>query len=136
MKPRRPKLGSVVQFSLPNGRYAYGRVLRDAGVAFYRTTTDKPGHPPIGSRDYQFVVGVDNHSLRSDLVPLVGFDPGKDETDDWPPAQAIWDPITGAPQLYVRGEIRPATVEEATGLEPVAVWSLVHLIPRLMEGGE
>ncbi|GAA1768024.1 immunity 26/phosphotriesterase HocA family protein [Agromyces humatus] len=136
MKPRRPELGSVVQFTLPNGRYAYGRVLRDAAVAFYRTTTDEPGLPPIGNRDYQFVVGVDNHALRSDLVPAVGFDPGIDEADEWPPAQATWDPITGAPRLYARGEIRPATVEEATGLEPAAVWSLEHLIPRLMESEE
>jgi len=128
----RPKLGSVVQFSLPNGRYAYGRVLNDAAVAFYSVTTDGPGEPPIGSREYQFVVGVDDRTLRGDAVSVVGFDPGVDEADDWPPPQAIWDPLTGAPKLYVRGEIHRASIDEATGLEEAASWALVHLIPRLM----
>lgn len=129
---RRPKLGSVVQFALPNGRYAYGRVLHDAAVGFYSATTDGPGEPPIGSRDFQFVVGVDDRTLRGDAVSVVGYDPGIDEADDWPPTQAIWDPLTGRPKVYIRGEIHPATVDEATGLEPVASWALEHLIPRLM----
>jgi hypothetical protein len=34
------------------------RKIRDGRAAFYRGTTAEPGLPPIGSRDYQFVVGV------------------------------------------------------------------------------
>lgn len=75
MKSRRPKVGSVVQIALPDGRFAYGRVLRDGAVAFYRRTSERPGEPPIGDRDYQFVVGVYNDTLRSDELPVVGVDP-------------------------------------------------------------
>jgi hypothetical protein len=132
VKARRPKLGSVVQVTLPNGRYAYGRVLRDGAVAFYRETTDTPGEPPIGDRDYQFVVGVYNDTLRSDDLPVVGLDPGAGEDDEWPPAQVVRDPITGLAQIYERSHLRPATEAEVSGLEPVAAWSLEHLLPRLL----
>lgn len=55
----------MIQPALPTGRYAYGRLLRDASVAFYRGTRDAPDQPPIGSRDFQFVVGVNED------VPLI-----------------------------------------------------------------
>ena len=32
MTRRKPKIGSVVQLALPDGRFAYGRVLRDASL--------------------------------------------------------------------------------------------------------
>lgn len=134
MKARRPKLGSVIQVTLPNGRYAYGRVLRDGAVAFYRQTTDNPGEPPIGDRDCQFVVGVYNDTLRSDDLPVVGLDPGADAEDEWPPPQLVRDPITGRAQLYERGQMRATTEAEVSDLEPVAAWSLEHLLPRLVTG--
>lgn len=42
--------------------------------------------------------------------------------------------MTGRPDLYVRGTMRPASEAEVVGLEPVAAWSLEHLVPRLMTG--
>ncbi|MFC8597339.1 Imm26 family immunity protein [Isoptericola sp. NPDC057191] len=36
MRSQAPEPGTVIQIALPDGRYAYGRVLRDASVAFYR----------------------------------------------------------------------------------------------------
>jgi hypothetical protein len=122
----RPTVGDVVQFTMPNGRYAYGRVLRDAGVAFYRETSAEPGQPPIGSRDYQFVVGVYHDVLRSERVPVVGRDPSHGPEDDWPPPQRI-----GATRIYHHGHVRAATAEECEGLERAAVWDYHHLIDRL-----
>lgn len=58
MRRRRPSVGTVLEFPLPNGQFVYGRCLRDGAVAFYRTRSTQPGHPPIGERDYEFVVGV------------------------------------------------------------------------------
>jgi hypothetical protein len=46
MSRRTPRVGDVIQVTLPTGRYAYGRILRDAGVAFYSGTTAEPGLPP------------------------------------------------------------------------------------------
>jgi len=33
-------------------------VLRDASVAFYKGRSDDPARPPIGDREFEFVVGV------------------------------------------------------------------------------
>ncbi|WP_413250889.1 Imm26 family immunity protein [Sinomonas flava] len=125
-------MGDVVQFNLPDGRYAYARVLADAAAAFYAETSDGPGQPPIGSREYQFVVGIYDDVLRSDDVPVVGHDPSLDPDDEWPPPMSVTDPITGSVRVYERGIIRPARDEELTGLEPAAVWDLHHVIERLM----
>jgi hypothetical protein len=128
---RTPQPGDVIQLTLPSGRYAYGRVLRDASVAFYTETTAEPGVPPIGSCNYQFVVGVYDDVLTSGSVSVVGRDPSQEPEDDWPPPSAIHDPISGAMRIYHHGQMRAATPEEAEGLEPAAVWDLHHLIDRL-----
>lgn len=85
-------MGDVVQFSLRGGHYAYGRVLLDASVAFYRGTSSEPCRPPIGSRDYQFVVGVHDDVLKSKQCPIVGKDPSRTSEEDWPPLYRMTDP--------------------------------------------
>ena len=128
----KPQVGDVIQFTLPNGCYAYGRVLNDASVAFYNETTTKPSLPPTGSRDYQFVVGVYADVLNSEEVPVVGHDPSQGPEDDWPPPYRVRDPILGAMKIYHHGLMRNAAPEECVELEPAAVWDYSHLIDRLM----
>lgn len=131
MRHEKPKIGDVVQITLPSGKYAYGRVLRDASVAFYRTITEQPGEPPVGSREYQFVVAVYDDVLESDKAPVVGHDPSQSAEDEWPPPYCVRDPITRRLKLYHKGDMRAATEEECLGVEPAAVWDLHHLIDRL-----
>ena len=129
-RTRRPEAGDVVQIALPDGRFAYGRVLRDAALAVYRAISRGPNDPPTGSRDYQFVVGVDDHALAG--LPVVGHDPSANPDDDFPPPFSITDPITGDKAVYHRGRIRPdADGSRTEGLEPAAVWELEHLISRI-----
>lgn len=132
MSTRKLQVGDVIQLTLSSGRYAYGRVLRDASVAFYSETTAEPGLPPIGSRDYQFIVGVYYDALTSESVSVVGHDPSQTPEDNWPPPYCICDPISGVMRIYHHGHMRAATPEECEGLEPAAVWDLHHLIDRLM----
>ena len=132
MKRRRPKTGSVLQFELPDGRFAYGRVLRDASVAFYSSRTDSPRQPPLGERDYEFVVGVYDHVLRAADVLVVGDDPSLDDSDEWPPPYRVRDPISGAVSTYHHGAFHEATEEECRDLEPAAAWDRGHLLQRLM----
>ena len=132
MSSRKPLVGDVIQLTLPSGRYAYGRVLRDASVAFYSKTTAEPGLPPVGNRDYQFVVGVYDDVLTSESVSVVGHDPSQTPEDDWPPPNSIRDPISGTMRIYHHGQMRAATPAESEGLEPAAVWDLHHVIDRLM----
>jgi hypothetical protein len=129
---RRPKVGDVIQLELPNGRYAYGRVLHDAGVAFYRSTSDEAGQPPLGSRDYQFVVGVDDAVMKSSLCSVVGHDPALSPSDDWPPPTVINDILTGAQRIYHLGVMRPAAPGEGDGLEVAASWDMSSLVERLI----
>ncbi|MBB2974944.1 hypothetical protein FHX49_000485 [Microbacterium endophyticum] len=127
-------MGSVVQFPLPGGGFAYGRVLRDASVAFYCTRSNEPGMPPIGEREYEFVVGVYDDVLRAEDVPVVGHDPGVGPEDEWPPPYVIRDALTGRPTIYHHGTRSKANEDQVVGLEPAAVWARWHLIERLVSG--
>jgi len=131
MKPGTPKIGDVIQVAIPGG-FAYGRVLRDASVAFYRQFSLVAGQPPLGSRDYLFVVGVYADVLTSGHVPVVGHDPSQGPEDDWPPRASTTDPISGRVKIYDHGVIREANPGEAVGLEPAAVWDLRHIEERLI----
>jgi len=134
MKPGTP--GTVIQIDLPNGRFAYGRLYRDAAVGIYSRTSELPANPPIGSRDFQFIVGVYDEVITSGKCPIVGEDPFTEGEDSWPPPQTIIDPITGKCSIYHRGEIRPALPEECERLETAAVWDLNHLVDRIINGDE
>lgn len=131
MSHRVPRVGDVVQLPLPDGRFAYERVLRDAGVAFYSEYSEDPGMPPIGSRDFLFAVGVYADVLRQDDVPVVGTDPLDTNEDGWPPPTVIEDPITGEHRICYRGQMRPALGQEWVGLEEAAIWGKEHLLDRL-----
>lgn len=111
-----------MQLGLPDGTYAYGRVLKDAAIAFYRTRTSGPNEPPIGERRYEFVIGVYDDVLRAEDVPVVGMDPSATPDEDWPPPFRVQDPISGSVSIYERGSFRQATPAEASDLEPAAVW--------------
>jgi hypothetical protein len=128
-RPTRPPVGAVVEIALADGSFAYGRVLRDAAIAVYREMSTAPAKPPIGSRDYQFVVGIYDDAL-ADLT-LVGQDPSVDSEEDWPPPFSVTDKISGQMSIYHHGEMRPAAESECEGLEPAAVWELSHIVERI-----
>lgn len=126
----RPGVGDVIEVPLPDGRYAYGRVLKDASIAFYREVGDSPGRPPIGSRDFQFVVGVYDDAVASWLV--VDRDPSVQSEDDWPPPTKVRDVITGELRIYQKGTTRPSSEEECRNLETAGVWDKQAIVDRLM----
>lgn len=129
---QRRRLGDVIEVPLPRGRFAYGRVYRDAQIGFYRARTTEPARPPIESRDFAFSVGVEDQAFKE--LQVVGADPFAPDEDDWPPPASVRDVITGQYSIYHRGAIRPSTVDEAAHLEPAAVWGLSHLQARLDRG--
>jgi hypothetical protein len=130
---RRPNVGDVVQVNVANAEYAYARVLRDAAVAFYRTRSKEPGRPPIGSRDFEFIVRVYDDVLVA--WPVVGRDPSRNPDEDWPPPASVTDPITKRlKHIYERGQMRPPEPgEDATALEPAAVWEQREVLDRLTQ---
>ena len=137
MKKRiRRKVGDVFQISLPNGRYAYGRIYRDASVGIYRKITDEPRNPPIGSRDFMFHVGMYDDIIKSGEFPIVGRDPFENSESEWPPPNFIKDQISGEYSVYHKGEIRKASESECKGLEEAAVWDSHHIVDRIMHNSD
>jgi hypothetical protein len=127
-------VGDVFQIALPDGRFAYGRVYEDAGVAIYSKRTSKPSNPPIGSRDFLFHVGMYRRPLTNGECPIVGQDPFGLYEDPWPPPSCIVDSISGGYEIYHRGKIRKATKQECKGLEIAAVWDVHHIVDRILHG--
>jgi hypothetical protein len=119
-----------VRILLPDGRIAFARVLRDASIAIYRGTWNGDDRPPIGSRDFVFVVGIYDADLLA--LPVVGSDPASGD-DDWPPPAAI-RPILPRDRwkIYERGVIRESSLEEARSLELAAVWHIDQIIDRIL----
>lgn len=131
----KPRVGDVVQFSLADGTFAYGRVLKDSSVAFYAERSREPGRPPIGSPDVEFTVGVYNDVLRREDVPVVGNDPQVNDREDWPPASVIHD-RDGTWRIYDLGQMRAALPGEPKPKETAAVWAFDHILDRLEGRGE
>ena len=127
------KVGDVFQIPLPDGRFAYGRVYKDASVGIYSEVTNEPFHPPIGSRDFLFVVGLYKDILERCAWPIIGFDDFKESESDWPPPYYVRDVISGTYQIYHHGELRDASPSEAAGLEQAAVWDVPHVIDRIIK---
>lgn len=128
----RPKIGDVFEIPLPDGRFAYGRVYDDAGVGIYNTITELSGSPPIGCRDFMFNVGMYEDILKSGKWQIVGHDPFESDESAYPPPSYIHDDLSGEYSIYHRGEIRPASESECSGLEEAAVWDTHHIIERIM----
>ena len=131
---QRVALGDVFEIPLPDGRFAYGRVLEEPVVAIYQQLSTTPNNPPIGSRDYRFVVGIYTKVLKTGEWKIVGRDPVGAEEDPTPPPRYIKDPVDGSFHIYSNGKISPATHEECIGLEPAAVWDSNHIVDRILKG--
>ena len=125
--------GDVFQITLPDGRFAYGRLYDDASVGIYSTITDEPLHPPIGSRSYLFIVGLYSDILEKGHWQIIAHDPFAPDESSWPPPYFVRDIISGDYQIYHRGEMRPAKPEEVGGLEETAVYDNEHIVQRIMK---
>ena len=126
-------VGDIVQIPLPSGGHAYGRVLRDASIGVYRTTSAAPDEPPADS-DYMFVVGVYEDVFASGKWPVVGHADFGNPEDEWPPPYCVKDKITGRMSRYHKGQLWPASEDECRGLEPAAVWDAHHVVERILKG--
>jgi hypothetical protein len=129
----RPKAGDIFQIPLPDGRFAYGKVFRDASVGVYQKIFDSPTEPPIEA-PFAFIVGLYDDILKSGMWPIVGHEPLESEEDEWPPPNFVQDEISGAYSIYHKGEMRPSSEEECRRLERAAVWYAHHVIDRIMGG--
>lgn len=126
-----PRVGDIFEIPLPDGRFAYGRVFRDAAVGIYRNIFNCAQTPPIES-SFAFTVGLYDDILKSGRWRIVGHEPFESEEAEWPPPSFIKDVISGEYSLYHKGVIRPSTEHECKGLEETAVWDEHHVTDRII----
>ncbi|WHX98041.1 Imm26 family immunity protein [Neobacillus sp. DY30] len=130
-KRKRIKIGDVYAIPLPNGKYAFGRIFKDAGIGIYKYIGVSIDDIPR-VEEYQFIVGVYEYVLKSGVWTFVKYRPFKSDDEAFPPPSCIVDNISGEFSIYHKGEIRSATKLECEGLEVAAVWADNHIIDRIM----
>ena len=128
---RKVKVGDIYAIPLPNGKYAFGRVFKDAGFGIYRKIEDNVTQIP-DKEEYQFIVSIYKDLLTDGEWIFLKNKPFNSEDDMWPPKRYIKDKISGCYSIYYKGEITPSTEEECANLEVAAVWDRHHLIDRIM----
>jgi hypothetical protein len=130
-----PCVGDIFQVPLPDGRFAYGKVFRDASVGIYDTVFDSPVKLPIKS-PFAFFVGLYKYILEDGIWPIVGHEPFASTDEEWPPPYFIRDVISGDFSLYHKGVIRPSLETECRGLEEAAAWDADDVIDRIVRTNE
>lgn len=130
-KRKRIKIGDVFAIPLPNGKYVFGRIFKDAGIGIYKYIGESIDDISK-EEEYQFIVGVYQYVLKSGDWTFVVNRPFKSDDDAYPPPSCIIDSISGEYSIYHKGEIRSATKSECEGLEIAAVWADNHIIDRIM----
>lgn len=128
---RRLKIGDVYAIPLPNEKYAFGKVFKDAGFGIYGHIGDSIDDLP-DKEDFLFNVGVYKDVLTSGKWDVVENRPFSSEEEAFPPPKYMQDKISGEYSIYHKGEIKEATKEECVGLEVASVWDEQHIIDRIM----
>lgn len=130
-RKRRLKIGDVYAIPLPNGKYAFGKVFKDAGFGIYEhigeTIKDLPKE-----EEFQFNVGIYKDVLISGNWEIVEHRPFSSDNEAYPPPKYIKDIISGEYSIYYKGEIIKSSQSECEGLELAAVWDKHQIIDRIM----
>ena len=126
----RPKVGDIFQIPLPNDRFAYGKVFRDASVGIYDQVFSSAQQLPIES-SFAFIIGLYDNILKSGTWPIIGHEPFESQEAEWPPPSCVKDVISGDYSIYHKGQMRPSTEAECQGLEAAAVWDSNHVVDRI-----
>jgi hypothetical protein len=131
----RIKMGDIVRIPLPDGTFGYGHVLVEPLVAFlnYRDDGQCAEFAEIVNAPALFRVWVANEAFGRGKWRVVGH--------VGPTAEAVkpvyffrQDAISGAVTITHDGSTeRPATIEDARGLERAAVWASHHVAERLLD---
>ena len=133
-KTQRRTIGAVVSIALGDGTHCYAQVLPDADFAFFDVRAEADLKvDQIVSQPVLFRVAVMNYAVTSGRWKKVGKAPLAAELQD-PIPKFIEDALDPSKfEIYVGGNIRPATRNECHGLERAAVWDPEHVEERLRD---
>ena len=93
-RKKRIKLGDIYAIPLPDGKYAFGRAMKDAGIDIYKDISNNPHDIPT-VEEYQFIVGLYRDVLQSGEWQIVDNRKFNSEEEAWPPKTYIKDVING-----------------------------------------
>lgn len=127
----RKKVGDLYAIPLPDHAFAFGRVLQEVSVAFYKHRADNIKDLPQED-EYEFTLGVHRSCFKNWI--FIENRPFANPADSRPPCYQMKDVFTGKYRIYDFGEIRRAAEEECKDLEVCAIWENEHIIDRLMGG--
>lgn len=126
-------VGNIGALPLPDGKFAFGRVLVHSNVEFYRHIGISEDSLPA-DREVWFTVCCHVSFFRH--MTLVGKRSFADENEKYPPCKYIYDVIGKSYSLYTpQGDIVPSDYEHCRGLERASVWEYEHIIDRIMGTG-
>jgi hypothetical protein len=127
------RVGDIFRIALPDGRFAFGCVLRDASVGIYSGTFSTPTFPAGWELwSFAFVVAIYSDILPSGMCPIIGHREFKSQDDEWPPPKCYFDPQAKTVSIYYKGRFVPCRAEDVVGLEMMQVCELAHVIQRIM----
>ncbi|MGC8639396.1 MAG: Imm26 family immunity protein [Isosphaeraceae bacterium] len=129
----RRTIGDVVAIPLGDGKFGYGRVLREPLIAFYNFRSDEIALlDDILRAPVAFVLWVMNYAVPRGVWPVLGNAPLTPDLLD-EPLFFKKDAISAALTIYrdSTGQEVPATREECEKLECAAVRDPCHVVDRL-----
>jgi hypothetical protein len=128
------QVGDIFRLKLPDGRFAFGCVLKDASVGFYNGTYASPEFDKrLKTWTFAFVVAIYSDILPSGVCELVDHKDFESEDDRWPPPKAHFDLRAKQANIYYKGRFTKCRPEDVVGLEHMQVYELDHVIERIME---
>jgi hypothetical protein len=138
---QRRTVGSIVAIPLGDGRFAFGRLLREPLVEFFGVLGSDAQCEPADLQpgDVIFTIWVMNSAITSGRWMKVGRLALSDEEQLRLHRFSKKDALTGSLTIYSTDPAtnvpteRPATVEECSPLERAAVWSAEHVEDRLRD---
>jgi hypothetical protein len=123
------RVGDLFRIDLPNRRFAFGCVLRDASVGIYPGTFTSPTPPDgLAERRFAFTEGIYSDILPSGVCPLVGHREFVSDDDEWPPPTCHLDLQSKTASIYYKGRFTPCEPKDVVGL----VCELEHIIERIV----
>jgi hypothetical protein len=133
IKKQKINPGDVFKIDLKNGKYVFGRVLKNPLYAFYDLQAETiPSLDYILSRPVLFKVWVMKYAITKNVWEVIGHRPLEIDLET-SPRFFKQDGISKKLSIYHESKETPASIHECEGLECAAVWDPNHIEDRLRD---
>jgi hypothetical protein len=126
------KPGDVIELVLDEQRYIYARAFDDTVFAFYDFVSSESNMPPIGQRNYFFVIMFQSTDIEKGMIPIVASDPFTEKDPMVMPRFGGVNAIYGY-AIYENEIFSEATKDECIGLEPPSIFRLEDVKRRVLK---